>query len=65
MKFINKLILIIAPFGFLVANAYAETAGECGTRFSDPCPLPEPGTPYLIVGAIAVAALVVKLRNKK
>jgi len=58
---IKNLLVMSAPLFLFAANATAES---CGGRLG-PCPVPEPGTPYLFIGAIGVAIAVAKFRKKK
>jgi len=58
---VKNLLLASAPLLLLMGDAVAE---QCGGRFGA-CPLPEPGTPYLIVAAIGAAGLIIKFRKKK
>ena len=58
---IKKLILASVPLYLSIGNA---AATGCGGRF-EPCEVPEPGTPYLILAALGVAVAVAKFRKKK
>jgi len=58
---IKHLLVMSAPLFLFAGNAAADT---CGGKFG-PCPVPEPGTPYLFIGAIGVAIAVAKFRKKK
>ena len=59
-NFAKNLLVVSAPLFMFMADAAAET---CGGRFA-PCQVPEPGTPYLILGALGVAGLILKFRKK-
>lgn len=66
--FVKKLLVVCIPLFVLTGNAFATSGDQdvpCdGTRFN-PCPVPEPSTPHLFLGALGVAVLVAKLRKKK
>jgi len=62
MKTTIKLAIIGAVLSVSAANVLANP--RCGNQGQPPCDLPEPSTPLLFVGAVAVAAAAAKFRKK-
>ena len=61
-----KNIALRLAFAATTAYLFIGTASAefCGSGTLPPCKVPEPGTPYLILGALGVAAAIVKFRKK-
>ena len=62
MKNLATKLLLISTV--LMINAGHAIASECGGDGLPSCDVPEPGTAYLFLGALGVAALVAKFRKK-
>lgn len=57
-----KLTFAVTAVYLSIGPALAEPCGD-GVGL-DPCPLPEPGTGYLLLAAVGAAAAIAKFRKK-